>query len=77
MCTINHIQGKDLVFIKEKGILISRYLSQAKKHWYFRNLSPNLMNLSRVSNPPKNRFQLSTGLNLEALNTILSGTNHF
>ena len=24
----------------------------------------------------KNRFQLSTGLNLETLNTILSGTNH-
>ena len=38
--------------------------------------SPNLMNLSRVSNPPKNRFQLSAGLNLETLNAILSGTNH-
>ena len=25
---------------------------------------------------PENRFQLSTGLNLENLNTILSGTNH-
>ena len=25
---------------------------------------------------PKNRFQLSTGLNLEKLNTILSGTNN-
>jgi len=24
----------------------------------------------------KNRFQLSTGLNLKTLNTILSGTNH-
>ena len=24
----------------------------------------------------KNRFQLSAGLNLEKLNTILSGTNH-
>ena len=24
----------------------------------------------------KNRFQLSVGLNLEKLNTILSGTNH-
>ena len=24
----------------------------------------------------KNRFQLSPGLNLETLNTILSGTNH-
>jgi len=24
----------------------------------------------------KNRFQLSAGLNLEILNTILSGTNH-
>ena len=24
----------------------------------------------------KNRFQLSAGLNLETLNTILSGTNH-
>ena len=25
---------------------------------------------------PKNRFQLSAGLNLETLNTILSGTNN-
>jgi len=25
---------------------------------------------------PKNRFQLSAGLNLEKLNTILSGPNH-
>ena len=25
---------------------------------------------------PQNRFQLSAGLNLERLNTILSGTNH-
>ena len=25
---------------------------------------------------PKNRFQLSAGLNLKTLNTILSGTNH-
>ena len=25
---------------------------------------------------PKNRFQLSTGLNLEKINTVLSGTNH-
>ena len=24
----------------------------------------------------KNRFQVSAGLNLEAMNTILSGTNH-
>jgi len=24
----------------------------------------------------KNRFHLSTGLNLETINTILSGTNH-
>ena len=24
----------------------------------------------------KNRFQLSAGLNIETLNTILSGTNH-
>ena len=24
----------------------------------------------------KNRFQMSTGLNIETLNTILSGTNH-
>ena len=36
------------------------------------DLCPNLMNLSRVSNPPKNLFQLSVGLNLEKLNTILS-----
>ena len=33
------------------------------------------MNLSRVSNPPKTGFNLSTGLNLEKLNTILSETN--
>ena len=31
--------------------------------------SPNLFHLSSVTNPPK------TGLNLESLNTILSGTN--
>ena len=39
----------------------------------------NLMNLSRGLNPPKSsktRFKLSAGLNLETLNTILSGTNH-
>ena len=36
---------------------------------------PNLMNLSRVSKTPKNRFQLSAGLNLEKLNSILIGTN--
>ena len=34
------------------------------------------MHLSRVENPPKYRFQLCAGLNLETLNTILSGTNH-
>ena len=44
-------------------------------HRYQFSLSSNLMNLSRVSNP-KNRFQLSAGLNLEKFNTILSGTNH-
>ena len=33
------------------------------------------MNLSRVSNPPKTRFQLSAGLNFEKFNTILSETN--
>jgi len=36
---------------------------------------PNLMNLSRGSNPAKNRFQLSAGLNLEKLDVILSGIN--
>ena len=38
------------------------------------DLSPTLINLSRVSN--KNGFQLSADLNLETLNTVLSGTNH-
>jgi len=38
---------------------------------------PNFMNLSLVSNPPKNGFQLCADLNLETLNTILSETNHF
>ena len=33
------------------------------------------MNLSRVLNPP-NRFQLSSDLNLETMNTILTETNH-
>ena len=33
------------------------------------------MNLSRVSNPTENQFQLSAGLNLENLNPILSETN--
>ena len=37
---------------------------------------PNLMNLSRVLNSPKNRFKLSAGLNREKLNTILSGTDY-
>ena len=39
----------------------------------------NLKNLSRGLNPPKSakpRFKLSTGLNLETFDTILSGTNH-
>ena len=31
--------------------------------------------ISRLKSP-KNRFQLSAGLNLETMNTILSGTNH-
>ena len=39
-------------------------------------LCPNLVNLSRVSNPPKPDFNLSAGLNLEKFNTILSETNH-
>ena len=38
------------------------------------NLSPNLMNLSRVSNPPKTGFNCAHWF--ETLNTILSGTNH-
>ena len=38
---------------------------------------PNLMNFSRVSNPQKNRIQLSAGLNLKKLNTILNGPNKF
>ena len=29
------------------------------------DLCPNMMNLSRVSNPPKTGFSLSAGLNLE------------
>ena len=34
------------------------------------------MNLSRVTNPTKNRYELSAaGLNLEKLNTILSEIN--
>ena len=40
-------------------------------------LCPNLMNLSRVSNPPKTGFHLvRAGLNLEKLNTILMWNNH-
>ena len=38
--------------------------------------SPNLMNLSRVSNPPKPVLIASAGLNLETLNTLSNGTNH-
>ena len=34
------------------------------------------MNLTRVSNPQKNRIQLSAGLNLEKFKTILSETNY-
>jgi len=43
---------------------------------FYSGQSPNLMNLSRVSHPPTTAFQLNAGLNLEILNTILSGTNH-
>ena len=39
-------------------------------------LCPNLMNLSRGLNLPKTGLKLGAGLNLEQLNTILSGTNH-
>ena len=47
----------------------------------FKNLIQrwNLKNLSRGLNPPKTaktRFKFSAGLNLETLDTILSGTNH-
>ena len=34
------------------------------------------MNLSSGSNSPKTSFIWASGLNLEKLNTILSGTNH-
>ena len=43
-----------------------------KKKWpvsEFNEFKPRLKS-------PKNRFQLSTGLNLEKFNKILSGTNH-
>ena len=64
------ILGFYLSFLRD-GIF--RIYERIKSNNYY---SPNLMNLSRVSNPPKNRFQLSAGINLETLNTILSGTNH-
>ena len=38
--------------------------------------SPNFMILSRLSSQPKNRLQLSAGLNLETLNIISRGANH-
>ena len=43
----------------------------------FKHQSPNLMNFNFGLNPLKNDFQLSAGLNLEELDAILSGTNHF
>ena len=39
------------------------------------NQSLNLINLSRVSNPPI-RFLFNAGLNLETLNTSLGETKH-
>ena len=64
-------------------------MAMPDSQWYARNLNlinnveniticfqnMNLMNLSRVLNPPKTGFHLSAGLNLEKLNTILSETN--
>ena len=44
---------------------------------YFFYKCPNLMNLSRVLKPPKIiGFNWAPALNLETINSILSGTNH-
>ena len=48
------------IIYKEKWQLLDQWLTAEKGA-----LCPNLMNLSRVSNPQKNRFQLSAGLDLK------------
>ena len=42
----------------------------------FINLSPIFNELKPRLKSPKNRFQLSAGLNLEKISTILSEANH-
>ena len=57
--------GKDIL----SGAMPSRPLS-------FNKPVPESNEFKQCLKNPKNWFQLSAGLNLETLNTILSGTNH-
>ena len=60
----------------------SQNIFQRKKHfrkpvksWYIKTVS-EFNDFEPRLKSAKNRFQLSTGLNLETLNRVLSGTNH-
>ena len=44
--------------------------------FYMHARCPNLIEFEPRLKSAKARFQLSAGVNLETLNTILSGTNH-
>ena len=55
--------------VTEGDMASHRYISGIQPVSEFNEFNPRL-------NFPKNRFQLSAGLNLEKLNTILSGPNH-
>ena len=53
----------------QRGRLLNYFSKFIKSVFEFNEFKPRL-------NSPKNRFQLSVGLKLEKLDTILSGINH-
>ena len=61
----------------ERDITILRQVSISPFHIILNIVSELEVNKFELGlRSPKNRFQLNAGLNLETLNTILSGTNH-
>ena len=54
----------------QRGGLLNDFSQFIKSVFEFNEFKPRRLNST------KNRFQLSVGLNLEKLNTILSGINH-
>ena len=59
-----------LFYLKETQMM-SKCKIQIPQKW---RQCPNLMNLSRILNPPKTGFNWAPAF--ETMNTIFSGTNH-